>query len=78
MGTMDGIIDTVSANHSIQPLIGLLKTSGKLILVGAPPLPLEILAMPLLLGKSPLNSLFTALIFIQLTREKIQIEKFPF
>lgn len=55
MGTMDGIIDTVSANHSVQPLIGLLKTSGKLILVGAPSLPLEISAMSLLMGKSPLQ-----------------------
>nr|KYP66366.1 putative mannitol dehydrogenase [Cajanus cajan] len=51
MGTMDGIIDTVSANHSIQSLIGLLKTHGKLILVGAPALSLEVLAMPLLLGR---------------------------
>ncbi|CAJ1931240.1 unnamed protein product [Sphenostylis stenocarpa] len=51
MGTMDAIIDTVSANHSIQPLIGLLKTSGKLILVGGPASPLEVLAMPLLLGR---------------------------
>ncbi|KAJ1382152.1 Polyketide synthase, enoylreductase domain [Sesbania bispinosa] len=51
MGTMDAIIDTVSAHHSIQSLIGLLKTSGKLILVGAPALPLEVLAMPLLLGR---------------------------
>ncbi|KAG5007757.1 hypothetical protein AAZX31_09G183300 [Glycine max] len=50
-GTMDAIIDTVSANHSIQPLIALLKTSGKLILVGGPPSPLEVLAMPLLLGR---------------------------
>lgn len=58
MGTMDGIIDTVSANHSIQSLIGLLKTSGKLILVGAPPLPLDVLVMPLLLGKSPSNYSF--------------------
>ncbi|ONI02554.1 hypothetical protein PRUPE_6G205500 [Prunus persica] len=32
MGTMDGIIDTVSAPHPLLPLIGLLKTSGKLIL----------------------------------------------
>lgn len=55
MGTMDGIIDTVSANHSVQTLVGLLKPSGKLILVGVPPLPFEISAMPLLLGKSHSN-----------------------
>lgn len=52
MGTMDAIFDTVSANHSIQPLIGLLKTRGKLILLGGPANPLEVLAMPLLLGES--------------------------
>ncbi|KAL2348992.1 hypothetical protein Fmac_002992 [Flemingia macrophylla] len=51
MGTMDAIIDTVSANHSIQPLIGLLKAHGKLILLGAPALPLEVLALPLLMGR---------------------------
>ncbi|KAK7366897.1 hypothetical protein VNO80_08900 [Phaseolus coccineus] len=51
VGTMDAIIDTVSANHSIQSLISLLKTSGKLILVGGPANPLEVLAMPLLLGR---------------------------
>ncbi|KAL2348991.1 hypothetical protein Fmac_002991 [Flemingia macrophylla] len=51
MGTMDAIIDTVSADHSIQSLIGLLKTFGKLILVGGPPLPFEVLARPLLLGR---------------------------
>ncbi|BAT99427.1 hypothetical protein LR48_Vigan319s000700 [Vigna angularis] len=51
VGTMDAIIDTVSANHSIQPLIGLLKTRGKLILLGGPAKPLEVLAMPLLLGR---------------------------
>ncbi|KAL2349002.1 hypothetical protein Fmac_003002 [Flemingia macrophylla] len=51
MGTMDAIIDTISANHSIQPLIGLLKAHGKLILLGAPSLPLEVLALPLLMGR---------------------------
>ncbi|PKU78008.1 putative mannitol dehydrogenase [Dendrobium catenatum] len=34
MGTLDGIIDTVSAHHAITPLILLLKTYGKLVLVG--------------------------------------------
>ena len=40
MGTLDGIIDTVSASHPLLPLIGLLKTNGKLVLVGAPEKPL--------------------------------------
>ncbi|KAF2290632.1 hypothetical protein GH714_014796 [Hevea brasiliensis] len=51
MGTMDGIIDTVSATHPLLPLIGLLKTNGKLILVGAPEKPLELAAFPLLMAK---------------------------
>ncbi|XP_059624100.1 probable mannitol dehydrogenase isoform X2 [Cornus florida] len=51
MGTMDGIIDTVSANHSILPLIGLLKSHGTLVLVGAPEKPLELPVMPLLMGR---------------------------
>ncbi|KAK3416663.1 hypothetical protein EUGRSUZ_H02433 [Eucalyptus grandis] len=51
MGTMDGIIDTVSAVHALLPLIGLLKSHGKLVLVGAPEKPLELLAAPLLMGR---------------------------
>lgn len=51
MGTMDGIIDTVSAAHPLMPLLGLLKNHGKLIMVGAPDKPLEILMFPLLAGR---------------------------
>lgn len=51
MGTMDGIIDTVSATHPIVPLLGLLKTDGKLVMVGAPDKPLEVPAFPLLSGR---------------------------
>ncbi|XP_028080041.1 probable mannitol dehydrogenase [Camellia sinensis] len=45
MGTMDGIIDP------LLPLIGLLKSHGKLILVGAPEKPLELPVFPLLMGR---------------------------
>ncbi|OMP06052.1 Alcohol dehydrogenase superfamily, zinc-type [Corchorus capsularis] len=48
MDTLDGIIDTVSAQHPLMPLLGLLKTNGKLVLVGAPEKPLELPAFPLL------------------------------
>ncbi|KAF6166745.1 hypothetical protein GIB67_005621 [Kingdonia uniflora] len=51
LGTMDGIIDTVSAVHPILPLIGLLKSHGKLIMVGAPDRPLELPVFPLLMGR---------------------------
>ena len=47
---MDGIIDTVSAAHPLFPLIGLLKTQGKLVLVGAPVKPLELPVFPLIMG----------------------------
>ncbi|KAJ8631381.1 hypothetical protein MRB53_024704 [Persea americana] len=51
MGTLDGILDTVSAFHPISPLIDLLTTNGKLILLGAPEKPLELSVFPLLMGR---------------------------
>ncbi|XP_070677685.1 probable mannitol dehydrogenase [Malus domestica] len=51
MGTLDGIIDTVSAVHPLLPLIGLLKSHGKLVMVGAPEKPLELPVIPLLSGR---------------------------
>ncbi|VVA38927.1 Hypothetical predicted protein, partial [Prunus dulcis] len=49
MGTMDGIIDTVSAVHPILPSIRLLKTNGKLVVLGAPEKPHELPVFPLLM-----------------------------
>ncbi|PHT30949.1 putative mannitol dehydrogenase [Capsicum baccatum] len=51
MGTMDGILDTVSANHPVLPLIGLLKTNGKFIVLGAAEKPLELPVFPLVMGR---------------------------
>ncbi|KAE9450065.1 hypothetical protein C3L33_18026, partial [Rhododendron williamsianum] len=34
MGTLDGIIDTVSAAHALVPLLFLLKNNGKIVMVG--------------------------------------------
>ncbi|XP_028789237.1 probable mannitol dehydrogenase [Neltuma alba] len=51
MGTLDGIIDTVSAQHPLGPLIGLLKSNGKLVLLGAPEKPQELPVIPLLVGR---------------------------
>jgi len=51
VGTLDGIIDTVSAMHPLLPLLGLLKSHGKLVLVGAPEKPLELPVFPLLMGR---------------------------
>ena len=50
MGTLDGIIDTVSAVHPLLPLVALLKSHGKLVLVGAPEKPLELPVFPLITG----------------------------
>lgn len=49
-GTLDGIIDTVSAAHPLLPLLSLIKTHGKLVMVGAPEKPLEIPAFALIGG----------------------------
>ncbi|KAK6923863.1 Alcohol dehydrogenase-like, C-terminal [Dillenia turbinata] len=54
-GTMDGIIDTVSAVHPLLPLLGLLGTNGKLVMVGVPEKPLELPMFPLIGGKEPIK-----------------------
>ncbi|KAF5480687.1 hypothetical protein F2P56_001418 [Juglans regia] len=51
MGTMDYIIDTVSAVHPLAPLLGLLKVNGKLVTLGLPEKPLELPIFPLVLGR---------------------------
>jgi D-arabinose 1-dehydrogenase-like Zn-dependent alcohol dehydrogenase len=48
---LNGIIDTVSASHPILPLIGLLKSNGKLVMVGGVAKPLELPVFSLLGGK---------------------------
>ena len=49
---MNGIIDTVSAVHPVAPFIDLLKTHGKLIVVGGVAEPLSVPTIPLLLGQN--------------------------
>ncbi|KAF7130320.1 hypothetical protein RHSIM_Rhsim10G0175000 [Rhododendron simsii] len=51
MGTLDGIIDTVSAAHALAPLLFLLKNNGKIVMVGAPVKPLELPVFPLIIGR---------------------------
>jgi cinnamyl-alcohol dehydrogenase len=51
MGTLDGIIDTISAVHALVPLLFLLKSDGKLIMVGIPEKPLELPVFPLIIGR---------------------------
>lgn len=56
LGTMDYIIDTISAVHSLIPLLGLLKLNGKLVTVGLPNKPLELPIFPLVAGKPSIIS----------------------
>ncbi|GKV25245.1 hypothetical protein SLEP1_g34709 [Rubroshorea leprosula] len=51
MGTMDFIIDTISAVHPLLPLLSLLKMNGKLVTVGLPDKPLELPIFPLVVGR---------------------------
>lgn len=51
IGSMDYIIDTVSAVHALPPLLSLLKANGKLITLGLPEKPLELPIFPLVLGR---------------------------
>ncbi|KAJ0464358.1 putative mannitol dehydrogenase [Helianthus annuus] len=50
-GTLDGIIDTVSGDHPMAPLLNALTPHGKLVLVGAPESPLEVAAFSLIMGR---------------------------
>uniref|UniRef100_A0A2N9IWB1 Enoyl reductase (ER) domain-containing protein n=1 Tax=Fagus sylvatica TaxID=28930 RepID=A0A2N9IWB1_FAGSY len=49
--TLDFILDTVSANHSLGPILELLKVNGTLAVVGAPEKPIELPSFPLIFGK---------------------------
>jgi alcohol dehydrogenase (NADP+) len=53
-GSFDLIIDTVSAHHDVNACLGLLRPYGVMVLVGAPPKPLEIGAFSLLAGNKRL------------------------
>ncbi|KHG24299.1 putative mannitol dehydrogenase [Gossypium arboreum] len=48
IGTLDGIIDTVSTQHPLLPLLGLLKSHEKLMILGIPGKPFELQVFPLI------------------------------
>ena len=50
-GSFDFILDTVSAEHDYNFYLGLLRTNGVMICVGAPPTPAQIPAMNLIFGR---------------------------
>ena len=52
--SFDFIIDTVSAEHDYNQYLGLLKTNGAMICVGAPPTPSAISAFSLIAGRKTL------------------------
>ncbi|CAA7391443.1 unnamed protein product [Spirodela intermedia] len=49
--TLDFVLDTVSAKHSLGPILNLLKVNGTLVLVGAPEAPVDLPSFPLIFGK---------------------------
>jgi uncharacterized zinc-type alcohol dehydrogenase-like protein len=51
VGSFDFILDTVSADHDLNPFINLLRRDGNLTLVGAPPKPLAVSAFGLIFGR---------------------------
>ncbi|XP_027178242.1 8-hydroxygeraniol dehydrogenase-like isoform X1 [Coffea eugenioides] len=51
VSTMDGILDTVSANHPIVHLLNLLKPQGKLIMLGISEKPPELPTIPVIMGR---------------------------
>lgn len=57
--TLDYVLDTVSAQHSLGPIIELLKVNGTLVIVGAPDKPFELPAFPLIFGKRAVKGSMT-------------------
>jgi uncharacterized zinc-type alcohol dehydrogenase-like protein len=53
-GRFDFILDTVSAPHPMDALMGLLKRDGTLVVVGASPKPMEVHAFSLIMGRKRL------------------------
>jgi uncharacterized zinc-type alcohol dehydrogenase-like protein len=52
--SFDFILDTVSAQHDYNEYLGLLKTDGVMIIVGAPPQPTPVSAFPFIMGRRSL------------------------
>ncbi|HSP17967.1 MAG TPA: NAD(P)-dependent alcohol dehydrogenase [Myxococcaceae bacterium] len=53
-GTLDFILDTVSAPHDVQGFLSLLRPGGAMVLVGVPPEPMQLGAMSLIWGNKAL------------------------
>ncbi|EOY15101.1 hypothetical protein QUC31_000369 [Theobroma cacao] len=57
--TLDVILDTVSAKHSLGPILELLKVNGTLVVVGAPDRPMDLPSFPLIFGKRAVKGSMT-------------------
>ncbi|GMI91349.1 cinnamyl alcohol dehydrogenase 9 [Hibiscus trionum] len=57
--TLDVILDTVSAQHSLGPILELLKVNGTLAVVGAPDRPMDLPSFPLIFGKRAVKGSMT-------------------
>jgi uncharacterized zinc-type alcohol dehydrogenase-like protein len=55
MGYFDFILDTVSAEHDLNFYLGMLRTNGKMVCVGVPPMPTPIHNMSLIFGRKSLG-----------------------
>ena len=61
-GSLDGIVDTVSAKHDLGTYLDLLDVDGKLVLVGVPPEPMALNAFSIIGGgKAVIGSLIGGL-----------------
>lgn len=54
-GTFDFLLDTIAADHDISAMMGLLRTNGKCVLVGAPPNPFNVHAFSFIGGRKTLS-----------------------
>jgi uncharacterized zinc-type alcohol dehydrogenase-like protein len=54
-GSFDFILDTVSADHDVNQYVNLLAVDGNLTLVGAPPKPLAVSSLGLIMGRRSLS-----------------------
>lgn len=54
-GTFDYILDTVSADHDLNPYLELLKRDATLTVVGVPPIPAQVAAHNLIAGRKKLD-----------------------
>jgi uncharacterized zinc-type alcohol dehydrogenase-like protein len=53
-GRFDLIVDTISAPHDLNAHLGMLRTSGAMVIVGAPPVPASLAAMSVIFGNKKL------------------------